>query len=102
MGYFRGFYNISDIIENSRSGFLKYKLAWFNEADHQLCHFGGQISRGLFHKGCIAACQIQHSGLVAEDHPVCFDGSPQTQMEGVPPVCVGNGANHGKAADPVE
>ena len=50
----------------------------------------------------MAAVQIQHPGLITQDDPVRPGALIQPEVERVPPVCVGDGANHGQAADPVE
>ena len=83
-------------------GAVKIRLFYFKKAHDHIHCLGSKVGRGLFLKSGMAAGQVQHPGLVAHNNAIRLCSPIQPQMEGVVSVCMGNGANHGQTAYPVE
>lgn len=60
------------------------------------------ISVGPLLKRGSAAAQSQHSGLIAHNQAVGFRAAVQMNVERMAPIRMGDGTDHGEAADPVE
>ena len=80
----------------------KEYLPQLNESNDQIHGLGDDFIRGFLHEGGPPCIGIQHPGLIAQDHAVNFRGAVQSDVEGVAPIGVGNGADHGHAADAVK
>lgn len=70
---------------------LGVPLFHLNKPNNQIHRLGDNLHRGFLHKGGISGGNIQHPGLVTQDHAVNFFRPAQSDMERVPFIRVGDG-----------